>query len=1136
MSQFAFLQLEWPLVYQAARKAEELARGDARTACFYARRALELAVHWAYKADPALRLPYQDNLSALVHEPSFKQAAGEPVFRKARILVTLGNRAVHDTRAIPPEDAITAVRELFHVGYWLARQYGRRSRPDPGLRFDPARLPVPPAQAAARSAVQLEKLQRELQARDENLATLLADKQALDTEIAQLRVEVARAKEAAARLPDAHDYSEAETRDAFIDLLLHEAGWPLAEARDREFEVAGMPNEKGTGFVDYVLWGEDGKPLGLVEAKRTRRDARVGQQQAKLYADCLERMFGQRPVIFYSNGYEHWIWDDGHYPPRAIQGFYTKAELQLLVQRRGMRRPLAQAPINAGIVERVYQEKAIRRVAEAFERGGERKALLVMATGSGKTRTAIALCDLLLRCNWAKRILFLADRVALVNQALNAFKQHLPDASPVNLVTERNTQGRVYVSTYPTMLGLIDSMADGQRRFGPGYFDLIIIDEAHRSVFDRYGAILEWFDALLLGLTATPKDEVSHSTYRLFELEPGVPTDAYGLEEAVHDGYLVPPRAISVRLKFPREGIRYDELSDEEKEQWDAMEWDTGDGTPPREIGSEALNRWLFNKDTVDKALAHLMERGLKVAGGDTLGKTIIFAKNQLHAQFIAERFDANYPHYAGHFARVITYRTEYAQSLIDDFGTTGKDPHIAISVDMLDTGIDVPDVVNLVFFKQLHSKIKFWQMLGRGTRLRPDLFGPGQDKKYFLVFDYCGNLEYFSQELPASEGATGATLATRLFNARLELIAALDRRDMNAAYDLGKVPWNDPTTEADLRGQLARLLHEEVAAMNLDNFIVRPHRKLVERYARADAWGRLPDEERRQLSHQVAGLPSGRETDAEEARRFDLLALRLQLALLQQGPDFEPLRRKVQAIAGALTGKGSIPMVARQMVLIEAVQGDEWWQDVTAPLLEVMRLRLRGLVQFIDRAERSIVYSDFEDELQGEGEVVLPAVPVGTDAERFTDKARAFLRQHLDHPAVTKLRGNQPLTRQDMRELEALLESGRIGSPEDIRGAADQAHGLGLLVRALVGMEHKAAREALGRFTAGKTFSASQLEFVEMIIAHLTENGVIEAGQLYESPFTDVAPSGPEMLFSEPQIHQLVVQLDAIRRSALPG
>ena len=554
--------------------------------------------------------------------------------------------------------------------------------------------------------------------------------------------------------PDTHDYSEAETRDYFIDLLLKEAGWPLDQARDREFEVSGMPNNQGKGFVDYVLWGDDGKPLALVEAKRTRRDSRVGQQQAKLYADCLEQQFGQRPLIFYSNGYEHWLWDDTNYPPRAVQGFYKKAELELAdpaAQHAASRwRPPKSARPSSSATTRRAASGASPR---AFERDHDRKALVVMATGAGKTRTVIALADLLMRCNWAKRVLFLADRVALVNQAVNAFKRHLPDASPVNLVTEKDAEGRVFVSTYPTMMGLIDETRDGQRRFGVGHFDLVIIDEAHRSVFQKYRAIFDYFDSLLVGLTATPKDEVDRNTYSLFDLENGVPTDAYSLEEAVRDGFLVPPKAVSVPLKFQREGIKYDDLSEEDKDQWDALEWDEDGNVPDRveAAGGQqvAVQQGHRRQGAGAPDDARPDGRGRRPARQDDPlrqepGTTPTSSPSASTPTIRTTR---------AQFARVITFKTEYAQSLIDNFSAKDKAPHIAISVDMLDTGIDVPEVVNLVFFKLVRSKTKFWQMVGRGTRLCPDLFGPGQHKQFFYLFDYCQNLEYFSQNLQTTEG-----------------------------------------------------------------------------------------------------------------------------------------------------------------------------------------------------------------------------------------------------------------------------------------------------------------------------------------------------------------------------------------------
>jgi len=827
-------------VHDAAHRAEALANSDPRAACFYARRALEIAVAWVYEHDGTLNLPYREDLSALIHESSFRNLVGQAVFYKCRAIKDLGNHAVHSHKPVTQAEAVAAVRELFHVCYWLARTYAKGAKPDAGTTFNPLALPA--AQEGPRQTLaELQELSARLASEREKALAALAERDELDEALKQARAELEAIKKANAATPDSHNYSEAETRDLFIDLLLKEAGWALDKPEDREYEVAGMPNAQNKGFVDYVLWGDDGKPLGVVEAKRTRRDPREGMHQAKLYADCLEAKFGQRPIVFATNGYEHWMWDDAMYPPRAVQGFYKKPELELLIQRRQTRRSLASGKIDEKIVERYYQTRAIRRVGEAFEKDRARRALLVMATGSGKTRTVIALADLLMRANWAKRILFLADRTALVNQAVNAFKRHLPDAAPVNLVTEKNTEGRVYVSTYPTMIGLVDEGKGGERRFGVGHFDLVVIDEAHRSVFMKYGAIFDYFDSLLVGLTATPKDEVGRNTYRLFELEDGVPTDVYSLNEAVADGYLVPARSVSVPLKLPTTGIVYDQLSEEEKEQFELTDWKerAEDVLQDRRVDAPAINQWLFNRDTVDKVLKHLMERGLKVDGGDKLGKTIIFAKNHDHAVFIAERFDKNYPKYAGRFAKVIDFKTEYAQSLIDDFSNPGKLPQIAISVDMLDTGIDVPEVVNLVFFKQVRSKTKFWQMVGRGTRLCPDLFGPGQNKECFYIFDYCGNLDFFGQQMDGTDGASGDSLSKRLFAARLKLLAMLShakegaRRVREATARYGA----EPETDEQVLASIVELLKAEVGAMNTDNFIVRAKRRLVEKYQNADVW-----------------------------------------------------------------------------------------------------------------------------------------------------------------------------------------------------------------------------------------------------------------------------------------------------------
>lgn len=1115
MTNFGFLKTEWPELFASAVKAESLAHPDPRTACFYARRSLELAVDWAYRYDTTLSLPYESHLAALLYEPTFKQAVGPQILQKATLIKNLGNQAVHSHRDISAIEAEGCIRELFHVCWWLASTYARSGRPPADLQFNPGLLPktspLPPQTRA-----QMQKAEEELAASRLQIEELQRQREATDAELASLRAAIATAKQANATHPPlGHDYNEAETRVLYIDVLLREAGWPL-DARSREVEVDGMPNPTGKGYVDYVLWGDDGRPLALVEAKRTRRSPHEGKHQAKLYADCLEQRYGQRPVLFYSNGYEIWLWDDQDAPPRPVQGFYKKEELLRVIQRRSLRQPLATTPIDPAIVERYYQTRAIRKIGEAFEVHHERRALLVMATGAGKTRTVIALCDLLMRSQWVHRVLFLADRKELVDQAVNAFKTHLPSAAPVNLCEAKAEEGRVYISTYPTMMNLIEADRDGdsgERRFGVGHFDLVVIDEAHRSVYQKYKAIFEYFDARLVGLTATPKAEVDHNTYELFHLQDGMPTDSYDLAEAVHDGFLVDYKAVSARMKFPTEGIHYDELSPEDQEKWDALEW-SEDGEAPDSVAAEAVNQWLFNIDTVDKVLEHLMTRGLEVNGGDRLGKTIIFAKNQKHAEFIAERFDVNYPEYKGAFAAVIHNNVSHVKSLIDNFKGRDKAPHIAISVDMLDTGVDIPEVVNLVFFKPVRSKTKFWQMIGRGTRLCKDLFGPGRDKQFFYIFDYCGNLEFFRENPETSEGATAATLGERLFVRRVELLAELQKS-------------GGDERQAELRRQVATRLQQEVAGMNPDNFLVRPQRSLVERFAQPEAWTALTAADQHALTKHLAGLPSSLIDDDPDARQFDLLMLRGELDLLR-GNSLDKLREKLTGIAARLEEKKVIPWVQQQLTWIQQMQTEEWWQGVTAPVLDETRQRLRPLIKLIDKQRREPMFIDVEDEMGEEQVIDLPKQTPGV-SDAFQSKAGAFLRQHEDEPAIHKLRWNEPLTGDDLQALEKILVAAGHGDELDgMRGA-----GFGLFLRNLAGLNREAANQAFAAFLQDTTLTGNQIEFIHRIINDLTRQGWIEPDRLFGSPYTDLHPQGVAGLFPQPKAVALIGILNEIRQRA---
>jgi len=1141
MSQFAFLQPEWPQVYAQAVKAESYARSDARAACVMARLSLEMIVTWVYDHDGKLRRPYDTNLAALIGEPSFKRLAGH-ISQKAYLIKNNGNKAAHGTGRIAEDKAVASVRELHHVAYWLVRNYSR-SGPPTNVQFSTQDLPrltaVTPQKLAVlqQAATKWEDSYKAKVEAENRAIQSEADAKEKDAEIAALHAQIAAIKAANTKTPDTHDFNEAQTRTDLIDLMLEEAGWDLTDARDREYEVAGMPSDSGVGFVDYVLWGQDGKPLALVEAKRTKTNPLTGKRQASLYADCLEAKFGRRPLIFYTNGFEHWFWDDVEYPARKISGFLKHDELQTIIQRRRTKRSLQSVTINSDITDRYYSERAIKRVCESFETDKQRKALLVMATGSGKTRMAIALSDVLMRGGWVKRVLFLADRTSLVKQAADAFKEHLPGSSPVNLLKNKDGVGRVYLSTYQTMMGLIDEAKgdDGKAKmFGAGHFDLIIVDEAHRSLYKKFGAIFEYFDSLLLGLTATPKEEIDKDTYRIFELERGVPTDAYDLETAVKDGHLVPPKAISVPLAFPTQGVRYDDLSDDEKEEWDLKEWGD-DGPPPDEISAADVNKWLFNIDTVDKALKHLMTNGIRVNDGEDIGKTIIFAKNSAHANFIKDRYDVHYPHKHSE-AEVIEHKVKYAQSLIEDFKVPANNPRIAISVDMLDTGIDVPDVVNLVFFKVVRSKTKFWQMIGRGTRLRPDIFGPGKDKAHFLVFDHCHNFEFFNENPDTIDSTPTRSLSQSLFLARVDILAHYEGNRSGDLHGGAQEPFEGPDGEknerdVDLQSDLTDRLYTDVSEMPLENFIVRPHRQHIEKFSQRAAWNRLTLDDHHILREKLSDLPTQHNDGDIDAKRFDLLVLRAQLALLKDSMAIETYRHKITNIVSALEGV-DVPMVKRELELIIEIQTDPYWEDITPEILEVARRKLRSLTRLVDKTARKRVYSDFEDVMGEAAEVEILQTEVGFDKARFTAKARHFLMAHKDHITVNKIHTQAALTPTDMEQLELLLIEQNLYAPEAAQLINDEG-GLEVFVRSLIGLDRRAVKRAFAEFIRCSNFNANQIEFVDMIIDALSQNGRIDPARLYEQPFTRLNDQGLSGLFDTSEATELVRILSNLNRSS---
>ena len=865
--------------------------------------------------------------------------------------------------------------------------------------------------------------------------------------------------------------------------MLQDAGWTEGRDWQNEVELYGMPNSREVGFADYVLYGDDGKPLAVLEAKRTCVDVSKGRQQAKLYADLLEKKYGRRPVIFLSNGFETHI-QDNLYPERKVASVYSKRDLEKLFNLQTMRTSLAHVMVNKDIAGRYYQEGAIKAVCDAFGAKNRRKALLVMATGSGKTRTVIALCDVLLQHGWVKNILFLADRNSLVTQAKRSFVNLLPDLSVTNLCEEKdNYTAHCVFSTYQTMMNVIDTVKDDKGKlFTIGHFDLVICDEAHRSIYNKYRDIFNYFDAPLVGLTATPKDEIDKNTYEVFELENGVPTYGYELAQAVKDGYLVDFMSVETRLKFIEQGIVYDELSEADKEAYENT-FEDENGELPESIASSALNEWIFNEDTIREVLHVVMENGIKIDYGAKLGKTIIFAKNHTHAEKIYEVFNKEYPHLPG-FAKVIDNYMTYAQSAIDEFSDPKKYPQIAISVDMLDTGIDVPEVLNLVFFKKVMSKAKFWQMIGRGTRLCPTLLD-GKDKEKFYIFDFCGNFEFFRIN-KGRPTANMMALQGAIFHLKSQIVFKLQ----DLAYQT--------TDLITFRKALVDDMVRKVKELNKENFAVHQHLKYVELYANPDNYQTLTYEDTLIIGQELAPLIVPDEDDAK-AVRFDALMYGIELAYLagkKYGRYRSDLYKKVSAVASV----ANIPEIMAQSDLIEKILHTDYLENAGINEFEHIRENLRDLMKYIPVFK--IRYdTNFDDDILSidwkESELE------NDDLKNYKAKAEFYIRQHQDNAVIAKLKSNQPLTAEDVKSLEAILWS-EVGTKEDYEAEYGQKP-LGELVREIVGLDMNAAKAAFAEYLNNVNLDSRQIYFVNQIVEYIVHNGLMkDLSVLQESPFTD--------------------------------
>lgn len=1065
-----------------AISAEKLILMDPEASIINCRRAMEFAIKWMYSVDSELEMPYQDNLQSLMNAEEYREIVGQDLWKRMDYIRRCGNNVAHSNKKLGRDEAMLCLENLFIYLDFVACCYSDRYEEH---SFDKTIITTR-IENAKKSREAAETTKADLVKEQEKSAQKELDLQKLIAENASLKEELSarRQEQQSTYVPKPLDLSEYKTRKLYIDAMLTDAGWTEGKDWINEVEIPGMPNKSEIGFADYVLYDDMHRPLAIIEAKRTCVDVSKGRQQAKLYADLLEEQYKRRPVIFLTNGFETHI-IDGQYPERKCSVIYSKRDLEKWFNLLTMRTSLKHVTVDKNIAGRYYQEAAVKAVCSSFDEKNRRKALLVMATGSGKTRTVIALCKCLLDAGWVKNVLFLADRNSLVTQAkrsfVNMFSENL---SCANLVEEKdNYNARCVFSTYQTMMNCIDTVSDSDGKlFTCGHFDLVICDEAHRSIYNKYRDIFSYFDAPLVGLTATPKDEIDKNTYEVFELENGVPTYGYDLAQAVKDGYLVDYVSVESKLKFIEQGIVYDELSEEDREAYEET-FEDEHGDLPEAISSSALNTWIFNEDTIRQVLNILMTEGIKIEYGQKLGKTIIFAKSHAHAEKILEVFHKEYPHLPD-YAKVIDNYMTYAQSAIDEFADPKKMPQIAISVDMLDTGIDVPEVLNLVFFKKVMSKAKFWQMIGRGTRLCPELLD-GEDKKKFYIFDFCGNFEFFRMN-KGKATANMIALQGAIFNLKFEISYKLQ----NIEYQIERL--------IAYRNALVKQMAEKVQELPRDNFAVRQHLKYVALYSSEENYNALTYEDTLIVREEVAPLilPDG---DEASAVRFDALMYGIELAYLV-GKKYTRARSDLHKKVAGIASVANIPEIQAQSEFINMILHTDYVDTAGINEFEEIRERLRNLMKYLSHS--NVRYdTNFTDELLSiewnESELE------NDELKNYKANAEYYIRQHQDNIAIAKLKTNQPLTPADVAALEKALWQ-EVGTKQDY----EQEFGskpLGEFVREIVGLDMNAAKEAFSEYLTNISLDDRQIYFVNQIVEYIVHNGMLkDFSVLQESPFTD--------------------------------
>ena len=1078
--------------------AEESYAQSPEQCAFSARRALELAIRWMYTHDEDLQLPYKDNLNALIHEVTFTDILEPGLFKRIDYIRSLGNIAAHTAKRITKDQARQALSDLFDFIDWIDYSYANTYE-EKEFRVD--ELPEKPDLTNLIKRSELAKLEEQLEAKDRQLKELIEANK-------NQRIVRSHSDNFSRSIPE----TEFETRKIYIDTMLMDADWDMDSQVQQEVKLNLPQNPSGIGYADYVLKGKNGKPIAVIEAKKATVAAHQGKEQARLYADALEKEYGIRPLIFYTNGFETYMWDDEMYPPREIAGIFSQDEIEWLLQKRKERKSLKDVSIDETITNRPYQMEAIRRVCETLE-NKQRTALLVMATGTGKTRVAVNIVNTLLKNNWVKNILFLADRKELVRQAKKAFNDFLPNLTTCNLLENKNEAqtARMVFSTYPTILNQIDKAQteEGHKLFTPGHFDLIILDETHRSLYNKYRQILEYFDAIRLGLTATPKEDIGKNTYDIYHLEKGNPTFAYEMQDGVKEGYLVPYRVREIKTEISQRGIRYDQLSDEEKEEYENTFEEEDQPT------ADKINRTVFNKDTIKKVLKSLMDNGIRIENGDKLAKTIIFASNDHHAQNIVEVFDEMYPHLKGTFARKITNTVKFSDHLIDQFKMDGM-PQIAVSVDMLDTGIDVPEVCNLVFFKLVRSKAKFWQMIGRGTRTCQNLFGAGNDKKDFLCIDCGGNFDYFvGNQSEEKESGNTKSLNEKIFCTKVDLLAALQKQPQTVKKmrEFTKALQND--------------LFKSVIEINKNSFDAKMKLSTLERFRNEKEWDHIPNS-KEIIKNDLSALIVFKDTD-QSAKEFDYTMYAIMKVIAEgQYPAF--LIKKVIESARQLKQQTkSVKELSKSKKVLETASDIEFWKHAAIADLEEIRPKLRGLMKYLPVDTVNYYTVNFTDSIIKDEEATYETGIVN-DLQNYKEYTEHYLKEHLDDPVIHKIRNNEQITFEDIKYLENLMWV-ELGNKEDYLRYY-QEKPLPNLVREISGLNPQVANEIFGMFINDYNLNPAQINFVNMIKKYILENGYIESRAVFaQMPFKAVGNIGNLFKDKQSEMKTILEKVDEFKK-----